>query len=628
MSFQAEEAYKFVLRHISQGSIYEGVYRKDRWEYPVIAIREAIRNAVIHRDYSLSGKDIKIAIFDDKIEITSPGKLMPTIDFDDMESGQSDIRNKVLASVFKKLGIIEQWGNGLRLIAEELRKYPEIKFEWSEPGISFRITFRKINYNPEIQKGEDIQTATDYDRLSVEEKKVLLFLLDNEKISKKEAMNLINAKETKTKEVLKSLVEKNLIQRQGKGRSTYYVLKIKKEKVMSDKLLKGWKKVKLGEICEDISYGYTASAKSNPVGPKFLRITDIVPERINWDEVPYCEIDEKKAKKYKLEVGDIVVARTGATTGYNKIIKNNINSVFASYLIRYRINKEFVDPFFVWYNLQSPNWYGFVDNIIGGSAQPGANAKQFADFEFFLPTLPEQKAIASVLSSLDDKIDLLHRQNQTLEQMAQTLFRKWFIEDAKDDWEEVSLGDSDLATIISSGIEKFEGEKIYIKTGDVKDTNITGGTKITYESRPSRANMQPIKFSVWFAKKGGVRKLLMFDDYSDTDKYILSTGFSGLKTNELSHYYVWCFVLTKEFQEIKDSFVSGSVQPDITNEGIKNIIVLKPDEQILFKFNEIVKPLFYKYQQNKEQIRTLENLRDTLLPKLMSGEIKLKIRGE
>lgn len=109
-------------------------------------IREIIRNAVIHRDYSLSGKDIKIAIFDDKIEVTSPGKLMPTIDFDDMESGQSDIRNKILAPVFKRLGIIEQWGNGLRLIAKELDDYPEIELSWKEPGISFRITFLKKDY--------------------------------------------------------------------------------------------------------------------------------------------------------------------------------------------------------------------------------------------------------------------------------------------------------------------------------------------------------------------------------------------------------------------------------------------------------------------------------------------------
>ena len=141
---QPEEAYQFVIRHISQGTTdYTGVYRNDRWEYPVIAIREAIRNAVIHRDYSLSGMDIKVAVFDDKIEITSPGKLPPTVDYSDMQSGQSSIRNKVLAPIFKRLGIIEQWGNGLKLIADELKKYPEIGFEWKEPGMAFRVIFYK-----------------------------------------------------------------------------------------------------------------------------------------------------------------------------------------------------------------------------------------------------------------------------------------------------------------------------------------------------------------------------------------------------------------------------------------------------------------------------------------------------
>ncbi|MDT8432970.1 MAG: ATP-binding protein, partial [Bacteroidales bacterium] len=135
VSLQAEQAYQFVLRHISQSSVdYTGVYRNDRWEYPIIAIREVIRNAVIHRDYSMTGKDIKIAVFDDKIEITSPGKLMPSVDFNDMESGQSDIRNKVLEPVFKRLGIIEQSGNGLKRIKEELQAYPEIALSWKEPG--------------------------------------------------------------------------------------------------------------------------------------------------------------------------------------------------------------------------------------------------------------------------------------------------------------------------------------------------------------------------------------------------------------------------------------------------------------------------------------------------------------
>ncbi len=79
-------------------------------------------------------------------KVVSPGKLMPSVDFNDMDSGQSDIRNKILAPVFKRLSIIEQWGNGLKLIAEELRYYPEIELSWKEPGIAFRVTFTNKNF--------------------------------------------------------------------------------------------------------------------------------------------------------------------------------------------------------------------------------------------------------------------------------------------------------------------------------------------------------------------------------------------------------------------------------------------------------------------------------------------------
>ncbi len=147
---QAEMAFQFILRHISQGTEgYDGVYRIDRWEYPIDAIREVVRNAIVHRDYALSGKDIKIAVFDDKVEITSPGKLMPSVDFNLMEAGQSEIRNKLIAATFKKLGIIEQWGNGLKIISDDLKNYPEIVLTWSEPGIAFRVTFSKKSYTPE-----------------------------------------------------------------------------------------------------------------------------------------------------------------------------------------------------------------------------------------------------------------------------------------------------------------------------------------------------------------------------------------------------------------------------------------------------------------------------------------------
>lgn len=391
---------------------------------------------------------------------------------------------------------------------------------------------------------------------------------------------------------------------------------------MSEKIPEGWKRVKLGEVIEIITGGTPKTSVPeywNGDIP-WLSITDFNNGR------KYCYNAEKKITEKGLKEsttnilkkGQIIISARG-TVGVISMLGRDMAFNQSCYGINAKAGLTFND--FIYYLLKF-NIPHFISNSYGAVFDT-ITKQTFEQIIIKLPPLPEQKAIASVLSSLDDKIDLLHRQNQTLEKMAETLFRKWFIEDAKDDWEEVSLGDSDLATIISSGIEKFEGEKIYLATGDVQDTNIIGGIKITYENRPSRANMQPVKFSVWFAKKGGVRKLLMFDDYSDTDKYILSTGFSGLKTNELSHYYIWCFVLTKEFQEIKDSFVSGSVQPDITNEGIKQITILKPDNQTLIKFNEIVKPLFYKYQQNKLQIQTLENLRDTLLPKLMSGEVRV-----
>lgn len=151
---QAEEAYNFVLRHINKGAVVEGVYTVSRWEYPVKAIREAIRNAIVHRDYSLAGKDVKVAVYDDMVEITSPGLLPPSIDYSAMESRQSDARNKIIAPVFKRMGIIDQWGNGLKLMADELKEYPQIEFRWKETGLSFQLQFAKLNYVSEQEQQE------------------------------------------------------------------------------------------------------------------------------------------------------------------------------------------------------------------------------------------------------------------------------------------------------------------------------------------------------------------------------------------------------------------------------------------------------------------------------------------
>ena len=218
---QPEEAYQFVLRHISQGTTdYTGVYRNDRWEYPIIAIREAIRNAVIHRDYSLDGMDIKVAVFDNKIEITSPGKLPPSVDFSDMLSGQSSIRNKILAPVFKRLGIIEQLGNGLKLIADELKKYPEIGFEWKEPGMGFRVVFFKHKVESEVSPQSEGKTREKTREKTGE--KILRQIKSNPKITLRELQSNTGLSRQGIEWNISKLKHEGRIERIGPDRGGYW----------------------------------------------------------------------------------------------------------------------------------------------------------------------------------------------------------------------------------------------------------------------------------------------------------------------------------------------------------------------------------------------------------------------
>ena len=160
-----------------------------------------------------------------------------------------------------------------------------------------------------------------------------------------------------------------------------------------------WRKVKLGEIA-DFQYGYTASAQDANTGTKLLRITDIVPDLIDWSAVPYCDVDQKKLEQFKIKKEDILIARTGATAGYAKLIrKEPEQSVFASYLIRLEIKDENVSSGFIGRIIESDSFKDFVSTHAGGSAQPHANAPVLKNFEIFLPDLLTQEQIAKILSS-------------------------------------------------------------------------------------------------------------------------------------------------------------------------------------------------------------------------------------
>ena len=141
-----------------------------------------------------------------------------------------------------------------------------------------------------------------------------------------------------------------------------------------------------------MQYGYTETATTEPVGPKFLRITDIAHNYIDWNGVPYCPISEGNHEKYVLSEGDVVVARTGATVGYAKMVGRNIpDSVFASFLVRIRpIDDEY--RYYFGLAITSSEFLDFVQTNAGGSAQPQANPPLLGEFELSIPnkqSLPE-----------------------------------------------------------------------------------------------------------------------------------------------------------------------------------------------------------------------------------------------
>lgn len=264
--------------------------------------------------------------------------------------------------------------------------------------------------------------------------------------------------------------------------------------------------------------------------------------------------------------------------------------------------------------------------VANGTVFSSISGGDIKKMDFAFPPIAEQQAIAGVLSALDDAAEVLRRQNETLRNIAQAMFHKRFVADADAGWEKAGLATSPLATLIGSGIDAFPGEKTYLATANVQGEIVRdSGVRITHGNRPARANMQPAEYSVWFAKKGDVRKVLMFDAHTHEmqNGTILSTGFSGLKTTADSHYYVWCFVAGDAFQHMKDNLVSGTVQPDINNAGIDKIVLPVPPPVVLREFNARVEPLYAKLHGNNEQIRTLQNLRDVLLPELVSGRVLL-----
>jgi type I restriction enzyme S subunit len=279
------------------------------------------------------------------------------------------------------------------------------------------------------------------------------------------------------------------------------------------------------------------------------------------------------------------------------------------------------------YYFQSSQGQYELESRASGTTVFGIKAAVLRKVPVCLPPLPEQRAIASVLSSLDDKIDLLHRQNKTLEAMAETLFRQWFVEEAREDWEETTLDDVVTVkggTTPSTKIpEYWDGDVCWTSPRDLSDHVsvfiFDTQRKITKNGLAQiGSGLLPIG-TVLLSSRAPIGYLAILGV-----PMAINQGYIGIICDKgISNYFVflWC---RSHMGEIENAG-NGSVFQEISKSSFKSLKIQLPSPKTLLDFDGSIAPIFDKVKANQKQAKTLEKMRCILLPKLMSGEVRVTV---
>jgi len=383
-----------------------------------------------------------------------------------------------------------------------------------------------------------------------------------------------------------------------------------------------WKEYKLSDIVLSANTGLDAIRRAPIVeeetGIKCLRIQDISQKKpfIKWGNSKVTSKDFERAQLLK---DDIIMART-CSPGIVFKAKENLQAVFNNGLAKIRPNGNLTTADYLFYLFKSSDFIGHIYGISDGtSVQLNMKLGDLLSYKLNLPPIPEQTAIASVLGSLDDKIDLLHRQNATLEKMAETLFRQWFVEEAKEEWEEGTLGEV---------IEIYDNLRIPLSKME-RDKKKDGQLYPYYGAAQIMDYINDFIFDGEYILMGEDGTVRTDEGYPilqyATGKFWVNNHTHVLKAKyPYNNFFIWNYLRKKNIDEI----VTGAVQPKINQANLKSIDFPKYPENLVIEFNKILEPFFKKINQNNTQIRTLSALRDTLLPKLMSGEVKVEIKKD
>lgn len=390
-------------------------------------------------------------------------------------------------------------------------------------------------------------------------------------------------------------------------------------------------------------------------GIRCIRIQDISQVK-NFENWGFTDVTPANFKKFQLKKDDILIARTGGSIGVNRYIDEDLQSVYNNGLIRIRVDTEKYDPKFVFYLLQTESFKQHINAIaFSTAAQPNMKIRDFLRFEFLDITLEEQKLIAQYLTSLDRKIELNKKINQTLENMAQAIFKSWFVDFdpviAKMNYEQPEGMDAATASLFPEKLDSKTGipdgwtqgiiadiaklnakswtmknqpEQVqYVDLANTKNGVIETVTTYDFDEAPSRARrVLNSGDTIIGTVRPGNRS---FAFIGETEQPLTgSTGFAVLSPKE-EFWTSFVYLATTNDYSIDEyaRLADGGAYPAIKPTVVADTSCAIPTEDIAQKFWQITGAMLKKTHQNRLENQDLTLLRNTLLPKLLSGELSI-----
>ncbi|TVR81093.1 MAG: restriction endonuclease subunit S [Chitinophagaceae bacterium] len=364
-------------------------------------------------------------------------------------------------------------------------------------------------------------------------------------------------------------------------------------------MMSEWKEVKLEDITIRIGDGLHGTPEYDSEGEYYFINGNNLKDGKILIKNDTKKVTKEVAKKHEKPLSEKTILLAINGTIGNLAFYNSEKCMLGKSACYINITDQ-TDVQFMYYHFLNEDFQFYLEMIATGTTIPNVPLKEIRKYTFNLPPLPEQRAIASVLSSLDDKIDMLHRQNQTLEQMAETLFRQWFVVEADEGWKEGVLGDLVDVKYGKDHKKLADGQiPVYGSGGLMRKVN-----KSIFEGE-----------SVLIPRKGSLNNVM----YVDEPFWTVDTMFYTVMKKSNLAKFIYQFIKKKDLSSMN----VGSAVPSMTTKVLNNMPIGIPPDDVVSEFEKMVSPFYNKIKTNKTQIRTLTALRDALLPKLMSGEVRI-----